>query len=66
MIHASTSDELKKEFIAKYTGDLDITWEDTMTSFLGPEIEQSKRSISIHLDTYIEDVLDEYKMYAKS
>ncbi len=39
----------------------------TMTSLLGLEIEQSKRDpgISIHLDTYIEEVLKEYKMYAR-
>ena len=38
MIRASTSDELKKELITKYTGDLNIIWEDTMTSFLCLEI----------------------------
>jgi uncharacterized membrane protein len=65
MIYTSTSDTLKKEFIEKYTSDFDITWEDTMTSFLCLKIEQSRRWIDIHLDTYIKEVLDEYQLYTK-
>ncbi len=65
MIHTSTSDTLKKEFVEKYTRDFDITRGDTMTSFLGLEIEQSRRGIDIHLDTYIKEVLDEYQLYTK-
>ncbi len=42
MIHTSTRDELKKEFIKKYTLDFNINWEDTMTSFLSLKIEQSR------------------------
>jgi hypothetical protein len=33
-----------------------------MTSFLGMEIEHNKKDIAIHLDTYVRETLDEYKM----
>ena len=40
MIHASTSDVLKQEFIREYSRDFDITLTENLTSFLGLEIEQ--------------------------
>jgi hypothetical protein len=65
MMHASTSDKLKREFIDAYSRDFDITFEDTMTSFLGLEIEQSSHGIKIHLDNYIQEVIDDYKKHFK-
>jgi hypothetical protein len=38
MILASTSDDLRGQFICKYQVDLNITLEDVMSSFLGMEI----------------------------
>jgi hypothetical protein len=32
-----------------------------MTNFLGMEVDQTKGSIKLHLDTYIQDTIDEYK-----
>ncbi len=51
MIHASTSEELKRKFIKEYKSDFEITCEDIMTSFLGMEVEQDEKSIKLHLDT---------------
>ena len=36
-----------------------------MKTFLGMEIEQSNRSITLHLDHYIREMLNEYKTYIK-
>jgi hypothetical protein len=63
MIHASTSEEMKQQFITEYTRDFEITLEETMTSFLGLEIEQGPRGINLHLDTYIQEIIDEYGTY---
>ena len=41
MVHASTSEKLKRDFIAEYKGDFEITCQDLMT-FLGMEVEQDK------------------------
>ena len=51
MIHMSTSEEMKQQFIHEYTRDFEITLEATMTSFLGLEIEQGTNGIDLHLDT---------------
>ena len=34
MIHASTNDDLRDQFILEYQADFDITLEDVMSSFL--------------------------------
>jgi hypothetical protein len=36
-----------------------------MTSFLGLEVEQEKGQIRLHLDTYVNEMLEEYKAYIK-
>ncbi len=36
-----------------------------MKTFLGMEIEQSNRSIKLHLDHYIREMLNYYKAYIK-
>jgi hypothetical protein len=46
-----------KEF--EYTGG------DFMTSFLGLEVEQAKGQIQLHLDTYVNEMLEDYKAYTK-
>ncbi len=61
MVHASTSEKLKQDFITEYKGDFQITCDNLMTSFLGMEVEQDKNSIRLHLENYIQDTLSEYK-----
>ena len=61
MIHAATSDELCDQFISEYLEDFDITLEDVMPTFLEMEIEHNKENLIIHLDTYIQQTLAEYK-----
>ena len=65
MAHASTCPKLKKRFIHEYKKDFDITEEGIMSTFLGMEVEQSKDPIKLHLDTYIQETLDEYKSIFK-
>ena len=36
-----------------------------MTSFLGMEVEQEEGCIKLHLDTYVQGMLDEYKNHIK-
>ena len=36
-----------------------------MTSFLGLEIEQGPQGIDLHLDTYIQEAIDEYAYFKK-
>jgi hypothetical protein len=61
LIHAATSDDLSDKFICEYQANFDITVEDVIFSFLGMEIEHSKRNLTIHLDTCIQKTLAEYK-----
>jgi hypothetical protein len=62
MIHAVMNDNLRDQFIRAYKADFNITLEDVMASFIGIEIEHNKKDIAIHLDTYMRETLDEYKM----
>jgi hypothetical protein len=64
MMHIPTCERLKTEFLEKYTKDFDITGGGLMETFLGMQVEQSKKAISLHLDNYIRELLDEYKAYA--
>ena len=49
----------------KYSRDFNVTGGGLMKTFLGMEIEQSNRSIKLHLDHYIREMLNEYKAYIK-
>ena len=59
------SDEMKDEFLALYKKDFEITGGGKMETFLGMAVEQKGKSIMIHLDNYIKDVLTEYLVYNK-
>ncbi len=37
-----------------------------LTTFSGTEVEQTKDSIKLHLDTYIQETIDEYKSVIKT
>ena len=65
MMHMYSSDEMKDEFLALYKKDLEITGGCKMETFLGMAVEQKDKSIKIHLDNYIKDVLTEYSAYIK-
>jgi hypothetical protein len=64
MIHASTSDNLSDKFLSEYQEDFNIILKDVMSSLLGMKIEHNKRDLTIHLDTYIQETLAEYKAAA--
>ena len=61
MTHATTNDELRDQFIREYKADFNITLEDVLSSFLRMEIEHNKKDLVIHLDTYVQETLTEYK-----
>ncbi len=65
MMHVPTSQSLMDEFIAKYSKDFDITGGDLMETFLGMEVDQSGNKIRLHLDRYIQDVIDEYSAFSQ-
>jgi hypothetical protein len=64
MMHVPTCDDLKQEFMAKYTKDFQITAGDLVETFLGTQVEQLKGKIRLHLDNYILETLDEYKEFS--
>ena len=57
-----TTQKLKEEFETLYAKDFDVTGGKPMESFLGLEVEQCKDGISLHLDTYIQELVDEYRL----
>ena len=48
-----------------YQKDFEITGGGLMETFLGMEVEQPGKVIRLHLDTYVQQVLAEYKEYIK-
>jgi hypothetical protein len=58
-------DMMQKEYMEKYTRDFDITGGGLMETFLGIQVEQSKGRLGLrlHLDNYILEILDEYKLF---
>ena len=78
MMHIYSCDAMKDEFLALYKKDFDITGVEDfdidiircfhltkMETFLGMVVEQSSKSIKIHLDNYVKDVVAEYAEYIK-
>jgi hypothetical protein len=65
MMHISSCDELKKEFMDEFSKDFEITGGGLMKTFLGMEVEQSGKTIRLHLDCYIQQVRAECKAYIK-
>ncbi len=63
MMHVPRSDALKKGFMEKYIRDFDITGGGVMETFLGMQVEQPKGQIRLHLDNYIQEILEEYKVF---
>ena len=46
-------------------GGEDITKEGIMSTFPGMKVEQTKDSMKLHLNTYVQQTLDEYKLIIK-
>jgi hypothetical protein len=65
MMHIPTCDKLRDEFLELYKKDFEITGGGLMETFLGMEVEQPGEVIRLHLDSYIQEVLTEYKAYIK-
>jgi len=57
---------MKQQFIHEYTRDFDIILKETMTPFLGLEIEQGSNGIDLRLDTYIKETITDYWSYFKT
>ena len=60
-----TSQKLKDEFERLYSADFEFTGGNLMTSFLGLEVEQMESGIHLHLDTYIQELIEEFRMMYK-
>ena len=65
MMHIYSCDAMKDEFLALYKKDFDITGGTKMETFLGMVVELLDKSIKIHLDSYVKDVVAEYAEYIK-
>jgi hypothetical protein len=65
MMHIPTCDKLCDEFLELYKKDFEITGRGLIETFLGMEVEQPCRVIRLHLDSYIQEILTEFKVYIK-
>ena len=65
VMYTSTSTEMFKAFFKLYAKDFSFSGGDLMTYFLGMDIEQEDGYIKLHLDTYMQEMLDEYKNHIK-
>ena len=57
MMHTTTSTKLQDEFLRKYSKDFNITGGGLMKTFLGLEVEQDNKTIKLHLDHYVQEML---------
>jgi hypothetical protein len=60
-----TSKKPKDEFERLYSADFEYTGGNLMTSFLGLEVEPLNSGIHLHLDTYIQELIDEFRIMHK-
>jgi hypothetical protein len=63
MQHTSTSQALMDEFMHAYSRDFEITGGEIMTTFLGLQVDHVNSEIHMHMDHYVETVLNEYKTF---
>ncbi len=57
MMHIYSCDAIKDEFMKLYSKDFEITGGSLMKIFLGVQVKQVARTIKIHLDHYIKNVV---------
>ncbi len=60
MMHISSCDAVKDEFMQLYSKVFEITGRNLMETFLGMDVEQSFLSIKNHLDHCVKEVVAEY------
>ena len=65
MMHTSTSKKMLAQFFKLYAQSFKYTGGDLMKTFLCMEVEQDNGEIRLHLDTYVQEMLDEYKAFIK-
>ncbi len=65
MQSASTSQKLMDKFLTAYGRDFEITGGDVMITFLGLQVDHDDQKIHLHMDNYVEEILREYKEYAR-
>ncbi len=65
MIHIYSCDAIKDEFPALYQKDFKITGGSMMETFLGMVVQREAKSVKIHLDNYVKDVITECLGYIK-
>ena len=65
MAHTSTSKKMLKKFFTEYGKNFEYTGGDLMMNFLGMEVEQEAGCIQLHLDTHVEELVEDYKQYIK-
>ena len=53
------------EFMAKNSRDFEINGGELMNTFLGLQVDHGNDEIHMHMDTYVHNVLDEYKTFAR-
>ncbi len=65
MQHTSTgtSQAFMDEFMHAYSRDFEITGGEIMTTFLGLQVDHVNSEIQMHMDHYVETVLNEYKTF---
>ncbi len=63
MMHIYSCGAIKDEFMQFYLKDFEITGGLQMKTFLGMQVEQPARSIKVHLNHYIKEVVAEYAEY---
>ena len=65
MQHTSTSQALIDEFMEAYARDFEITGGEVMRTFLGLQVEHVDSEIHLHMDTYVENVPEQYKSFVR-
>ncbi len=60
MMHTTTSTKLKDEFLRKYSKDFNITGGGLMKTFLSMDVEKDKKTIKLHHDHYVQEMLTDY------
>ena len=65
MMHVPTCDKLREELLTLYRKDFEITGGGLMETFQGMEAKQPGKAIKLHLDSYIQEALKDYKEYIK-
>ncbi len=61
--HTSKSQALMDEFIHAYSQDFEITGGEIMSTFLGLQVDHVNSEVHMHMDHFVESVLNKYKTF---